>query len=459
MSSSDGGVMVITASDAEGSPKPLRAQKLRGRRMGISSESSTEPILQQPAEKVVIPKSEAAIQRIRKTIAGNILFAHLLPDQLQAVVDAMFEVSAPEGQRIINQGEEGDNFYVIDCGIVDIYVRNSEGVENLVLTLSEGGYFGELALMYGCPRAASVVARTSVALWALDRVTFRNILLDTTARKRRFYEEFLVNIPILAPLQKYEIFKVADELVQREYNDGENIIQQGEAANGFFLLEEGEATVFKNPATPDEQVVELKRLKRGDYFGELALLTDKPRAANVRAVGFTKVAFMGSDAFNRLLGPCQDMLRSQLQHYKRFYEPFLNEVPILASLTPEERKQVADALVPVEFQPGDVIVKQGELGDTFFIVETGEAIVTKRSNSGEVAEVLRLTKGDYFGELALLHTSPRAATVTALTPMKCVKLDGSAFNKLLGSCKDILRRNTALYKLYEDGASISSTVN
>jgi len=160
MSSSDGGVMVMTAADTEGSPRPLRAQKLRGRRMGISSESSGEPI-QQSSEKVVIPKSEAAIQRIRKTIAGNILFAHLLPEQLQAIVDAMFEFSAKEGQRIINQGEEGDNFYVIDCGIVDIYVKNAEGIENLVLTLSEGGYFGELALMYGCPRAASVVVMFS----------------------------------------------------------------------------------------------------------------------------------------------------------------------------------------------------------------------------------------------------------------------------------------------------------
>ncbi len=64
----------------------------------------------------------------------------------------MFPVEKEPGETIIQQGEEGDNFYVIDSGSVDVYVNN-----DYVLSIKEGGSFGELALIYGTPRAATVM--------------------------------------------------------------------------------------------------------------------------------------------------------------------------------------------------------------------------------------------------------------------------------------------------------------
>lgn len=67
----------------------------------------------------------------------------------------------------------------------------------LVTTIGEGGSFGELALIYGTPRAATVRARTPLKLWGLDRDSYRRILMGSTIRKRRMYDEFLSRVSIL----------------------------------------------------------------------------------------------------------------------------------------------------------------------------------------------------------------------------------------------------------------------
>lgn len=90
------------------------------------------------------------------------------------------------------QGDEGDNFYVIDQGEVEIFVNGE-----LATTIGEGGSFGELALIYGTPRAATVRAKTDVKLWGIDRDSYRRILMGSTIRKRKMYEEFLSRVSIL----------------------------------------------------------------------------------------------------------------------------------------------------------------------------------------------------------------------------------------------------------------------
>merc|ERR1739838_829991 len=110
------------------------------------------------------------------------------------IFDAMFPVNSIAGEYIIKQGDDGDNFYIIDHGEVDIYVD-----KKLVSTIGEGASFGELALIYGTPRAADVRASTAgdVKLWGIDRDSYRRILMGSTIRKRKMYEEFLSKVSIL----------------------------------------------------------------------------------------------------------------------------------------------------------------------------------------------------------------------------------------------------------------------
>src|SRR5436190_4273608 len=158
--------------------------------------------------KVVSPKTEQQRQRIEASIANNFLFKNLDEEQYKDVIDAMVEKRVTEGEEVIKQGGIGDYFYVVETGTFDVYVSKNGAPPERVNEYGPGGSFGELALMYNAPRAASVVATSDAVLWALDRVTFRRILMENTSRKRRMYETFLEEVPLLVSLEPYERHKI-----------------------------------------------------------------------------------------------------------------------------------------------------------------------------------------------------------------------------------------------------------
>lgn len=253
----------------------------------------------------VIEKSEPQRAMLHSALKHILLFRNLELEQLDQCIDAMFEVRVSKGDFVINQGDDGDNFYVIESG----KFKASIGPK-VVKSYDGAGSFGELALMYNVPRAASVQAETDGQLWGMDRKTFRKIVLRSAYYKRQEYEGFLESVPMLKMLEKGEQLNVADALQPKHFNAGQMIIKQGDHANGMYFIEEGECKVLRDDK-------EVNVLKKGDYFGELALLTHKPRAASVVAVGYVKAVFLDVEAFERLLGPCMDIMKRNVDEYEK----------------------------------------------------------------------------------------------------------------------------------------------
>jgi cAMP-dependent protein kinase regulator len=193
--------------------------------------------------------------------------------------------------------------------IIEIFVNNV-----CVTTIADSGSFGELALIYGTPRAATVKAKTTVKLWAIDRDTYRRILMGSIIRKRKLYEQFLSKVSILESLDEYERLTIADALTPVEFSDGDIVVKQGEPGDNFYVIEEGTAVVLQQRSA-DEPQVEVGRLGKSDYFGEIALLLDRPRSATVVAKGPLKCVKLDRARFERLLGPCADILKRNLKHY------------------------------------------------------------------------------------------------------------------------------------------------
>ncbi|KFZ50760.1 cAMP-dependent protein kinase type I-alpha regulatory subunit, partial [Podiceps cristatus] len=268
----------------------------------------------------VIPKDYKTMAGLAKAIEKNVLFAHLDDNERSDIFDAMFPVTYIAGETVIQQGkcDEGDNFYVVDQGEMDVYV-NSEWATSV----GEGGSFGELALIYGTPRAATVKAKTNVKLWGIDRDSYRRILMasiflaDVTLRKRKMYEEFLSKVSILESLDKWERLTVADALEPVQFEDGQKIVVQGEPGDEFFIILEGTAAVLQR-RSENEEFVEVGRLAPSDYFGEIALLMNRPRAATVVARGLLKCVKLDRPRFERVLGPCSDILKRNIQQYNSF---------------------------------------------------------------------------------------------------------------------------------------------
>jgi len=258
------------------------------------------------------PKTEQQESRLRSAVAHNFLFSHLDDEQTAQVLAALQERKIPaKDVRVIVQGDAGDYFYIVESGNFDIHVSKSghvepgaDGLGTKVAQSGPGTSFGELALMYNAPRAATVVSTEPSILWQLDRITFRRILMDSAFQRRRMYESFLEEVPLFSTLTPYERSKIADALDTHKYPAGSAIIKEGDVGDKFYILESGEAEAFKRGEEKP-----LKTYGKGDYFGELALLEDKPRAASVVSKGEVKVAALGKDGFQRLLGPVESIMR------------------------------------------------------------------------------------------------------------------------------------------------------
>ena len=87
------------------------------------------------------------------------------------------------------------------------------------------------------------------------------------------------------------------------------------------------------------------------------------------------------------------------------YESFLSEVPILASLQPQERAKIADVLESRTFTEGENVIVEGDAGEEFFLIESGTAVAVKKDSSGRETVVRQLSKGDYFGGEELVYLS------------------------------------------------------
>uniref|UniRef100_A0A8C7X124 cAMP-dependent protein kinase type II-alpha regulatory subunit n=1 Tax=Oryzias sinensis TaxID=183150 RepID=A0A8C7X124_9TELE len=200
-------------------------------------------------------------------------------------------------------------------GIYDIVVSGT-----CVGQYNNKGSFGELALMYNTPRAATIIATQEGALWGLDRATFRRLIVKNNAKKRRMYETFIESVPLLKTLEPNERMKIVDVLGMKQFLDGERIIAQGEKAECFYIVESGEVKIMMKSKTKadhaDNAEVEITRCSRGQYFGELALVTNKPRAASAYAVGDVKCLVIDVQAFERLLGSCKEIMKRNISHYE-----------------------------------------------------------------------------------------------------------------------------------------------
>jgi cAMP-dependent protein kinase regulator len=215
--------------------KRTRAAKQHGRRAGVFS----EPVeLDASFEPRVIPKSDDSRVEIAAAIAHNIVFAGLADDQRQVLIDAMERTEFAPGSVIIRQGDPGDNFYVQASGLCHVLVNGK-----VVLETKEGDSFGELALLYDSPRAATVqvVGDSPVVAWAIDRVTFKQVVVATTIAKRKRYASVLDRVPLMRVLPDMERSAVLDALLPRTVAAGDIVLSQGATnTNRFFLVEDGE---------------------------------------------------------------------------------------------------------------------------------------------------------------------------------------------------------------------------
>lgn len=245
------------------------------------------------------------------------MFSALDDKEFAIVVDAIEEVKGSSGDVIIKEGDQGDCMYVLESGNLDctkVFAGNTEPTH--LKTYEPGEGFGELALLYNAPRAATITAKTDYLIWKLDRDTFNHIVKDAAAKKREKYDNFLANVQILKEMDPYERSKLGDCIKEQKFRKGDKIITEGEEGTTFYLISEGTAIATKNI---NGSLQKVKDYERGNYFGERALLTLENRAANIEVTSDECIVLsVDRESFIRILGPLQDILKRNMQEYHKF---------------------------------------------------------------------------------------------------------------------------------------------
>jgi len=217
-----------------------------------------------------------------------------------------------EGNKVINQGDDGNCLYIVSDGNLGC-TKSRENVEESIRDYKAGDLFGELALLYNCPRLASITAKSKCTLWSLDREAFNLLVKKSYMEQFAKYNEFLKSVKLLENTTDEEKKKIAEVLKEQHFKKGEKIISEGDTGDLFYILAEGEAYAAKKTSKGEERV---KDYKKGDYFGELALLNNTNRAASIYAEKDCVTLILDSASFKRLLGPCEEILLRNKEQYK-----------------------------------------------------------------------------------------------------------------------------------------------
>mmetsp|Transcript_22682 Transcript_22682/g.41053 ORF Transcript_22682/g.41053 Transcript_22682/m.41053 type:complete len:806 (+) Transcript_22682:68-2485(+) len=276
------------------------------------------------------PKTPADIELITAALKSNENLATMTTldeTRVKAFIDVMWKEDITAGDSVINEGDlQADFFYVVSEGKFEICVEDSgdagqpfsaekalkgaKGESKVVSVVGPGGSFGELALLYFVPRAATVKAETNSTVWVIDRSNFKEILMKVSDTKLQEYVKYLDQVTILSALIASEKQQVAKALVEMHFTTGELVVQQGEPGNTFYIMYEGKVDIIQNK----EQVTSLEasmKKQNIQFFGEQALLHNETRAATVMVTSSTaKCLVLDRESFDILLGPLKDILEA-----------------------------------------------------------------------------------------------------------------------------------------------------
>lgn len=323
------------SKSAKGTPRPSRKEK----RMAVSGESSSTAQEDTKKELERHPKDFRSKQLIKDAINENDFLKNLESAQVREIVDCMYPKSYNKSDVIVQEGDIGHALYVIAEGRLEV-TKDSE----VLGEMSGGTVFGELAILYNCKRTATVKAIDGAKLWIIDRSVFQMIMMRTGMMRQAEHIAFLKSVPLLKNLSDQEFGKLGDVLEEDYYHGDDFIIREGERGDTFYIINKGSVIVTQRVAGYDEPQ-EIRRLQRGDYFGEKALLSEDRRTANVIAeIPGVECLVVERTAFKALIGNLDELRKKDYGDVERGATRYRCSVKLEGSCNDERKisKQFED---------------------------------------------------------------------------------------------------------------------
>jgi CRP-like cAMP-binding protein len=296
----------------------------------------------------------------------------------------------------------------------------------LVSSLWNGGLLTQILLVGLALFLLGPLIRTGInALRALGRrfhAVWRAVRFRLETKWRVEAAHLIDSLPIFDDLPVDALNDLAGLVKLKSLARGQPVVRQGERATAFYVVRKGTLQVVEeDPGTGANRV--LRTLGRGEAFGEVGLVHSSPRTATVRALSESEVFEIDKGAFDQLLRDS-----AQTPEFAPTLQAVaeLGELECFSRLEADELARLLDHGTWINVPPGESIVEQGDVGDSFYAIGSGQLDVFENGRS-----VRTLGAGSHFGEIALLLDVPRTATVVARTPSRLFRLDREGFDRIV----------------------------
>jgi len=259
---------------------------------------------------------------IRAGLASTPLLSGMSGKQLESFIDSLELRHIDAGEGIYSLGDLGEHLYLIGMGQVTLLTTDAQGRKRVFSQLKEGDFFGERAFMSRVAHKDEALAETDCTIMAMDRSTFDR-WVEEHPEMRSTVEEFyrqrvlarlLAITPLFEGVPDSARRALADKFVLRTFADDELIMSANENGETFYVIRSGHVNLVVSGPKGEEALS--TTLGEGEFFGEVALLTGRPRTATIHAQGPVELMELSHADFDAISGEFPS-IRKVLEDYMR----------------------------------------------------------------------------------------------------------------------------------------------
>ncbi|MDQ6992042.1 MAG: cyclic nucleotide-binding domain-containing protein [Mariprofundus sp.] len=253
-----------------------------------------------------IEKKDDPEENIHAGLSDTPLLSSMQGEQLNSFINSLQLRHINGGEKIYQAGDDGTYLYLIGMGEASLHTIDIQGQDKIFSRLTEGDFFGERAFMSRLTQTCDAVAETDCNLLLIDRATFDDWVEkfpEMSATVETFYRQrvlarILAMTPVFEGVPSYARAALADQFTLRSFDDGEMILQQGDIGDTFYLIRSGLVTL--KVSNPLGETIFSKTIREGDFVGEVALLSGRPRTASIYAQGKVELMELSRSNFEQI---------------------------------------------------------------------------------------------------------------------------------------------------------------
>lgn len=226
--------------------------------------------------------------------------------------------------------------------------------------------------------------------------------------------------PLFSDLTTDELAYISERVNVLQFQPGSNLFKEGDPGNSLFIITHGEVNILSKNS--NGEVLEIARLKDGDFFGELSFFSNSKRQTGAVANSETELLELTRETLNDVTNKYPRVKEVLLGFYKkRVVDKLMATSQLFRSLGPKDRQEILHKLSYQTFVPGALIIQEGCRGDYLYLIKSGVADITTWRDDQEML-LASIGEGEFFGEISLVTGTPRTASVKARTDLETMKL-------------------------------------